>query len=455
MVVLIIEACVVSGGTLLFKKSSGTLNPCRINILSLSYYFIMIQTILGAVLVSLGYTEHYTYMRLNEPEKYAQMGVVYSMITLALFPLVSFIILKLCGVNSEQEYTKYLNKKTMSEHGNLYFCIILIASIFASIFFTVLLFKIGYIPIIELLFHGDKDFSMERARNVGMIIMGREQIKNIFVLYAIPLLSFISFSFQLVTKDYKWKILFLVLFFESVIVKTYDFSKAPLVLYIAVLILIVIFYKGKINYLFAVIVGGSCATLLAMAYRLLGYSKSFLDIYNGILGRTIFTQFGVLCMHFEGFSKYINFLHGKSLYPTVLKLIGVDPEMHVRSSQIIMDLYNPEGVYNGSAGVMNTLFVGEAYANWGHLGALFSIVWVAFIITVTFIVFLKLKKTPITIAFFAFISQQFACCIQGGFIDFIYNSSILITVVLLILLYSIPNLYKVKKCCSKVKKSSD
>lgn len=442
MAIAIIWACTISCGIVLFKKSAGTLNPCKINIISLGFYFILVQTVLGALLTSLGYTKHYTYLRLLEPDKYAHMGIIYAMIIVVLFPMVSFFLLKIFRVNSTQEYNQYLKKMTTVEYSDRYYIIMLGATVFCTIFFIVLLHKIGYIPIVELLFNRKMDFLSERSQNVALIIMGREQVKNICVLYGIPVLSYISFSFALATKELKWKILCGLLLLESIIVKTYDFSKSPLILYIAILVLILIYSKGKISYKFAAIVGGSGIGLLIIAYRLLGYSASFFDIYNGILGRTIFTQFGTLCMHLEGFSQYIDFLHGRSLYPTVLRLIGVDPNLHIRSSQIIMDLYNPEGVYDGNAGVMNTLFVGEAYANWGHIGAIFSIIWVALIITVVFVLFLKLKKTPISIAFFAVITQQLACCIQGGFIDFIYNSSIYMTFLLLIILYFLPRIWK-------------
>ena len=58
MAIAIIWACTISCGIVLFKKSAGTLNPCKINIISLGFYFILVQTVLGALLTSLGYTKH-------------------------------------------------------------------------------------------------------------------------------------------------------------------------------------------------------------------------------------------------------------------------------------------------------------------------------------------------------------------------------------------------------------
>lgn len=438
MVNILIWTCVLVLGTLLFYKSSGTLNPCKINIISLTYYYIMIQTIMGALLTSFGFTGHYTYLRLSNPEKYVQMGGLYAVVTLLLIPIVSIIMLKAFKINPQTDYSDYLDKELDLSNSTFYFYLIMIFSILSSLFLIILLCKIGYIPIWKLLTNRNFDFVNERHRNVSLAICGVEQFKNIFVLYGIPVLSLIAFSFALATKQRRWKVLFGVLLLESLIVKTYDFSKAPLVIYFFMLALVIIYNKGGISYKLGIFIGSIGIIMLIASYRLVGYSNSFFDIYNGILGRTIFTQFGTLCMHFEAFSEYIGLLDGRSLYPTILSLLGIDPEMHIRSAEVVMELYNPEGFYEGNTGVMNSLFIGEAYANWGRIGVIISIIWVAIVITMVFIIFLKLRKNPITVAFCVILTQQLTTCIQGGFVDYIYSSSIIITIIGMLILYYLP-----------------
>lgn len=442
MLIVVIWTCVICIGIIFFQKSAGTLNPCKMNIVSISFYFILFQTILGALLTSLGFIKHYTYIRLDDAEKFTQMGEIYSALTFILFPIVIFTVLKIFKVNPKLDYDVYLKRKVDYEESKEYFIIILVAALVCSFFLIVLLKKIGYIPIIKMFFNNGMDLALERSKNVSLVIFEWEQIKNILVLYAIPILSFISFSFALVTNEIRWKILFVVLLIESILVKTYDFSKAPIVIYLAIMVLIVIYCKGSINHKILTIAGVAGVFMLVFAYRLVGYSGSFFDIYNGILGRTIFTQFGTLCMHFEAFTDYIGLLHGRSLYPTMLSILGMNPESHVRSAEIVMEVYNPEGIYEGNAGVMNTLFIGEAYANWGIAGVIFSIVWVALVIAVVFTLFIKLRKTPITVSFFAILTQQLTTGIQGGFVDYIYNSSIIMTIVCMILLHYYPNIIK-------------
>ena len=153
MLIVFIWTCVIYIGIVLFQKGAGTLNPCRINIISLVFYFLLLQTILGALLTSLGYTKHYTYLRLENPEKFAQLGEIYSVLTFLLFPIIVIIVLKVFKVDPKKEYDRYLNEKIQVKNSSLYFYITLVASLISSFFLIVLLKKIGYIPIIKLFFN--------------------------------------------------------------------------------------------------------------------------------------------------------------------------------------------------------------------------------------------------------------------------------------------------------------
>lgn len=439
MIYVIICAASITLGILAFQKSAGSLNPCKINIISLTFYYLLLQSVLGATLVLLGFTKHYTILRLANATKYTEIGAFTVLIMFVTFPLIILAFLKMFKVNAKKEYEGYLTKKPEIHNSTICFAIVLASSIVCSFLLFFLLFKIGYIPIINLICNRNMDFAIERAHNVGLTILGIEQIKNVMVLFAIPLLSYIAFSFSLCTREIRWVIITFILVVESIIVKTYDFSKAPLVLYFAVIFLIYLMYKGGINYRILLYILSFLLILLVAAYRLIGFNKSFFDIYNGILGRTFFTEFGILCMHLEVFTDYIAKLGGRSLYPTVLTLLGLNPGSHIRSSQVVMEVYNPEGVHDGVAGVMNTLYIGEAYANWGIIGIIFSVIWVAFLITSVFVVFIKLKKTPISIAYFAAITQQLTSCLQGGFVDYIYNANIIMTMLSFAILYFISN----------------
>lgn len=457
MIKVFLWSIVLITSTFLFKKCAGTLNPCKLNILSFAYFIILLQTVIGAIFTSFGYTGHYTYSLLNYAEKYSQMGSLWAAALIVLLPAVSCVIFKLSKIKPEIEYHNYLQAETKTENDKTFFLLIIFASIFCLIMLVIMLFDIGYIPLLKLFFHEESfNFSLERQTNEDIVILGSQYIKSIFVMYAIPVLSYIAFGFFLETRKTHWTILFALLFFASIVVKTYNFAKAPIVLYFVVLVLIYIIFSGGISFKLLIGFGIIGVALLVIGYQALGFSASYLDIYNGILGRTLFTQFGTLCLHFEAFSEYFQFLSGRSLYPTFLSILGINPDLHIRSARVVMELYKPEGVYSGEAGVMNTVFVGEAYANWGVPGILFSILWVGIILTACFILFMKMKKNAITIAYYGIITQQLAMGLEGGFTDYIYNSTILLNFLGLFFLYFFPMMIeKIKGTYSKRIKHTD
>lgn len=204
--------------------------------------------------------------------------------------------------------------------------------------------------------------------------------------------------------------------------------------------LIYIFHKGGLSFKYVFMMISVSITFLLIFYGVLAH-EVVIDLYNGIIGRTVFTQFGTLCMHFEVFTEYIDFLHGRSLSPSILSIMGMDAGSHVRSGRVVMEMYNPLGVYEGAAGVSNTIFIGEAYANWGIIGIIFSIVWISLILTICFICFMKLKKNSVTVAYFAILTQQLVITLQGGFADYIYNATSVFNILGLIVLYYLPNIF--------------
>ena len=242
--------------------------------------------------------------------------------------------------------------------------------------------------------------------------------------------------FGVANREIKWIVLAVVMFIASGVTQTYDFSKSPMVFHLFVFMLMIIYFRKGIKNIVMVAFGGAMGAILVVMYKATGFSTGLDSLYNGIFGRILFTQFGVLSYHLEYFGKIGNFLYGRSLSPTILSLLGQDPSTHVRSGKIIMGFYGHRSVYDGTAGVMNTNFIGEAYANFGWAGLVFSIVWVGLVISLLFFMIIKIKKTPATIAFLAVMTKSIGAMTQGGFADFIYSFSIIVTIVgFLIIIY--------------------
>lgn len=421
----------------LFRTAAGTLSFGKINIISYIYYLCILQCLCGAGLVSLGYNKHYMLDKLifsTDSITSATFAIYFMMLVMPFFMIVVF---KLFKFSPQYEYDKFLKEEIKEPSNNKIFVCIVIVVIIQAIALAILLYKIGYLPILKMFFHNSEfDLNIERQINSDIQIFGTPYVKGIIVLFGIPIISYITAAYALVNRELKWIVVAGVCFVMAFIIKTYDFSKSPLVFHFVVYLLIVIYYKGGIKNKFILLFGGGMVCILLVFYNLFGYEGSYLDIYNGILGRTLFTQFGTLCCHFDMFPGIFDYLDGKSLYPTILKLVGMDPETHIRSAQLVMDFYGSDHVYEGTAGVMNAVFIGEAYANWGYLGVFASVLWVGIFVALIFILIMKAKKTPATLAFLATATQLIGSMTQGGFVEFLYSSSLILLIVgFLILIY--------------------
>lgn len=426
---------IFSASTLLFAKVSGTLNPGKLNIISYVYYIFMLQSFVGAALISLGFDKHYTLGYLLNYKSSISVTVTSIFLTAILFPLSILIFQKILKFNIKKEYSQFLKKDVAKTYSDVTWILFCIGSALCILLLIIFLIKIGYIPVWRLIHAPDEfNFATERVR-ISSISVVNSYVTNIMILMMIPLLSYVSFAYMLTTKKKRWMILFAVLFIAAGICKTYKFEKSPIVFHLLIYVLILIYLKGGIKFIYMLITGGAMGGILVASYFLSGFSGNLLDIYNGPLGRTLFTQVGTLSYCYDLFPNVFDFLNGRSFSPTVLQLIGMDPEAHLRSAKLTMAFYGSEKVYDGTAGVMNTLFIGEAYANWGYLGVIFSVLWVAFIITILLWVILKIKKTPSSISLLAILTIRIGTMLQGGFCDFIYSFDLIFTILLMFGIY--------------------
>lgn len=410
--------------TLLFKKAAGTLSLKYINIVGFAYYSIVIFDLIGASLIFLGFRDHYIVQKITDD--YVIVNTYYILIYTAIALPVSICIFNkmFYGKNIKISYLKYIKNKIEISREKSIFSITVLLSIVCFISIIYVFYYIGYIPIFKLLQSG---FDSASARYLNArAFTGNEYIKNFIALGLTPLLSYLAYIYCRTTKNKRWKYLFVVLFVLSIFVKTYDFEKSPIIYYLFYFYIIEVllgnvvslkqFFPLLLIFVFVIIT----------EYIVIGnYSGNWISLTNGPVSRTLMTQVGTLFLHIQSFPKYIPFLHGKSLPSFITFFLGID-ESWVRSGRKVMEIYNPAGVKNNIAGVMNTIFVGEAYANWGIVGVIISPILVGIVFSSAYTFLLKQKKTPLLLVVYIELFISFTTALQGGFMDFIYNSSVLV-----------------------------
>ena len=405
----------------LFRKAASTINIGKINLISYVMYLFFLQTYIGASLVYLGDRNHYTIKYITDQNN---LDVMYYavLLTAILFPLTIIIMYRICRIPIRECYQEYLAKPVEIHSEQIMLWITAGIGFVCCVCLLLYIIKIGYFPLLRLVrAPSGFDFATERQR-ISDIVIINSYVKNILIGLFIPLLSYIAFTYAITVKKLLWIVLAVILIGASIVSATIDFEKSPVVFYLFVLLLIVMYVRGGLKTITVAIFGVVAAAMIVFIYIQQGYDffSGDSNFYNGPIGRTLFTQVGTLAMHFDLFPMYFPFLGGRSLSPTALSLLGIDGS-YVRSSKLVMDFYGSEKVYDGTGGVMNAFFIGEAYANFGFIGMVLSIIYMGILLGLLFYMFLKIRKNPYNIAIVAMLTGKLALATQGGFTDFIYN----------------------------------
>jgi hypothetical protein len=109
-------------------------------------------------------------------------------------------------------------------------------------------------------------------------------------------------------------------------------------------------------------------------------------------------------------------LYGASFPGWITGILGVE---HEKSTRILMKMFNPEGVRAGTAGVVASLFVADAYANFGMAGLLISPLIVGFILQGLHSLTTSFPKNPVTAALVPVLMFQIP--IIAGFAGIVWN----------------------------------
>ncbi len=289
----------------------------------------------------------------------------------------------------------------------------------AAIAYTV--HRIPMVPIFHLLSSQVSTLQLQQVRNEILHIPGGViYVKNILALQITPIVSYIAYIFWRRSQhflDFFW---FVGMLLAAVFMLTLDLEKSPVVLYFIGYLFIEILLKGQCARRMVLFMGAIALCLVMLAYVYIGRqsgSEAFLTLNHGLGGRLIFGQVAGTFLSFSLFGHVLPFIGLHSLSHVLSHLFGT--EYAPRAARQIMLVINPIGVANGQAGVVNSLFIAEAWANFGLWGVLLAPLYVGFLLEVFFISLLRLPKTAVLVAIFAYYSVESG--ITGGFNNYLYN----------------------------------
>lgn len=405
--------------TFLFYKAAGSLSVKKLNMISFSYYLLLIFAFVGSSCVFCGFRNHYLIQKVAE----ATIDKTYLMIcyTLIMLPLSIWFFNTLFGVrNIKKEYAGYLKRETLWQgNSNAMFAVVSFLAVVSIASMVYVFCVMGYFPPLAYVTKTADEMKVMRIQDTRGFA-GNVYIRNIVMCTVTPLTSYIAYIYMRKTKESKWLILFALLFVASVIVKTYNFEKAPVVYYVIYLYVLEVM-MGNIKTLKGLtmvgVLGG--VAIYFFYYVISGYSGNLFTISTGPGGRIFMTQIATMFLHVDAFPNIHPFLDGASLPSLFADFLGIG-ESWIRSGSVVMNVYNQSAVSQGIAGVMNSIFTAEAWANWGWGGVLVSPLVVGFVYSVSTCFVIKRQKTPAMMMIYLVCFMNFTNSLLGGFVDYLY-----------------------------------
>ena len=438
MFYLLITLTVLFISYYLFSLSAGSMNIREVNMQSfIFYYHLILYSVIGSVIIVNGIdnSEWFRHIDIsNQTRLNGWLTVLYTTIALPLGMLLATRLLKINNMKKYYREYRFLNVQPFLSKNDKFIFIGLSFLGFLSIFGTLYTFwVIGKVPLLEV-FKLTSAWDLAKLRmEVKTDFQGSTYIRQIFGLMLTPIMSYIFFLYYKLYKKKIFLFIFIFFLFLSILILTYNFEKAPVLNYLLGFLFITVLVNGKIPKITLVLMVSFIAGLIVIMYIFI-MEKQFYQLFDlyqgGILQRVLISQVVGVFISFEVFPSIEGFvgLSGLSIYST-----SFGTEQSEAVSRILMQYANPEGVEAGVAGFMVSLFVSEAWGNFGILGLLISPIYTGFIIQLLYILLLKQKKTPITISLIVFMALYWP--ITSLFGKFYYNPEIKILLLLFVVVY--------------------
>ena len=402
-------------GAWLFRIAAGSLVLAKLNIVSwVFYYHLTLLCFLGINLGVFG-VPHYIMSRTSSESLYlAYFAVCYVFI---LMPLSMVVYQRLVARRSARSKLLHFYDSVLTplqsrlDSSQLVFWLVMTA---VTLLATVYVYYITRsLPFLALL--NDSDAYASLRQDAGRRFGGNVYVRNFLALILSQITSYVVLAYTVLRKSFLFKLWFAVTFLIVVLAVTYSGEKAPIISYIIGCFFVAGVARGGFKKRYLVTVGAIVAAVIIYIYASAGQLS--LTLNSGPIGRILMTQISGLPMYFDYFPAQGPFLKGASFPAWFSSLLGLE---HIRPARIIMTYANPVAVAEGRAGVINTLFIGEAWANFGWWGFFISPIIVGTVVQAIHNLLISLPRSPIYIAVMVYFMLRVP--ITGGFVDFLWNS---------------------------------
>jgi hypothetical protein len=388
----------------LYKIASGFV-IFKINLINFSFWMLLIIAFIPSLLITIGNTslwgggdDVYQYIGRNSKTHFiAFISILWSFIAI---PISIIITDKMFLKNNSSNYLKF-KKINSFDFGYGYnekeaFSFILIFSFIFSYFFYSN--AISNAPILNLINGSIGDMLIDRREfNLGT---NNGILKTIFNEEVIKLYMIFSLLCYYKTSKTKWKILFLILFVNLIILNLSKGSLGPLLFLILSILFTRALVIGKFIKITELVLFIFVLSILFIYIK--GADGNILQVITGpILGR-FSSQILGFYYSLNFFPYGHDFLYFSSTGAEIHKLFGY--AISDSYGILMMKDYSIYGVENSGSGHFSSIFLAEAWANFGYIGLIVAPIIVGIFLSIIQIVFTFLKFNLFNLALFVHIA---------------------------------------------------
>ena len=406
----------------MFKNTFGTMSVgIYMPHMHMFYFQLIIMTAMGILFVQSG-------IRSNVLDVFGitEKSIFLSIIVIWYLMLALPIAIRIFG--KKINVKGFLEKNIVAEGIN-------IDKMFFRVCTFVALFCVFYCymhdaPLFQLIKGSGQRVLIMRV-SYGREFGGSYFIKNVLGESIVIGVSYILFLYYRSTKAKYWRNLFFINFICAIIISGASLSKSGIVNYLIPYIFLSVANGFRIRMKKWMKWGLIGIVIVLIMYGIqtsgeLGGIRALFDFYRGPIGRILFVQIQSLPAYFMIFPNMHPYTLGKGI--ALFRFIGLP---HIESARVVAEYLEPVGVSQGWVGVANTIFLGDAYANFGWLGIIVS----PFIVALWHIHFYKKMvsepKTPFRVGLYITILTQLTNGLTGGFCSaYIINTRVIALYVL-------------------------
>lgn len=429
---LAISLVVLFVSVVLFRDAAGTLSIRKPNMISYVFYLMLFMAFIGSIEVLYDLVPE-EYVRRDDDLRFnGWLGVMYTMIALPVGMMAASRFFKIRSMRSL--IAAYQSKRLAAQDSpaqdaallhSLY--IVSIACGLASAYFIFL--QGATVPLWSLL-NGDTDYyNLLRLRRVSGRLEGAWLLENSLVAATgfVPVLAYAAFGYWRISRNRADLIWFVSTSSISILIATYSLVKAPVIFFLVGMYLLHSMKSGKIaiSKVLVYFLYMLCAIFILIFFfqgglRGTGTAISAMQLvrasFDAFSSRVLFGQIVGYFMCLDYFPQTYPHLWFSSTGRLIHQWLGLPFQSDY--GIIVMSLFRPEWTAAGIAGHATTMFMGEAWANFGLLGLVIGPLWVGFFIQAFHIFFLRLQKTPLNLAIYVQFSLLLP--ITSGIMPFYY-----------------------------------